>query len=191
MATAKLTLSDSVKFGGTIISSEKIANQQIVFLDPPDSRVLAITEMPEPKTKKELQSFCGMISSMSGWFPNIIFSTDSLRLGCAHGVKFQWTKNMQDEFDKVKLIFTDQIRLSPYDPSRELNILMDGANSAGIGFVLYQNLDDNDPGKNVTIVAANSSGLKDSQLSYSPVECELLALNLQQTPALIISMGPQ
>ena len=83
---------------------------------------------------------------------SIIFSTDSLRLGCAHGVKFQWTKNMQDEFDKVTLIFTDQIRLSPYDPSRELNILTDGANSAGIGFVLYQNLDDNDPGKNVTIV---------------------------------------
>ena len=83
---------------------------------------------------------------------------------------------MQDEFDKVKLIFTDQIRLSPYDPSKELNILTDGANSAGIGFVLYQNIDDNDPGKNVTIVAANSSGLKDSQLSYSPVDCELLAL---------------
>ena len=46
-------LSDSVKFGGTIISSEKIANQQIVFLDPPDSHILAITEMPEQKTKKE------------------------------------------------------------------------------------------------------------------------------------------
>ena len=88
-----------------------------------------------------------MISSMRGWFPNIIFSTDSLRLGCAHGVKFQWTKNMQDEFDKVKLIFPDQVGLSPYDPSREENILTDGANSAGIGFVLYQNLDDNDPAK--------------------------------------------
>ena len=113
---------------------------------------------------------------MGGWFPNIIFSTDSLRLGCAHGVKFQWTTNMQDEFDKLQLIFTDKIQLSQYDPSKELNILMDGANSARIGFVLYQNLDDNDPGKNVTIVAANSSCLKDSQLSYSPVDCELLAL---------------
>ena len=124
--------------------------------------------MPKPKTKKELQSFCGMISSMRGWFPNIIFSTDSLRMGCAHGVKFQWTKKMQQEFDKVKLIFTDQIQLSPYDPNKELNILTDGANSAGIGFVLYQNLKDDEPGKNVTIVAANSSGLKDSNLSYSP-----------------------
>ena len=133
------TLSTSVKFGGTIISSEKIENQQIVFLDPPDSRVLAITEMPEPKMKKELQSVCGMISSMCGWFPNIIFSTGSLRLGYAHGVKFEWTPNVQNEFDKVKQIFQDQIRLSPYDPSKELNILTDGANNAGISFVLYQN----------------------------------------------------
>ena len=92
------------------------------------------------------------------------------------GKKFQWTKKMQQEFDKIKLIFTDQIRLSPYDPSKELNILKDGANSARIGFVLYPNLYDDEPGKDVTIVAANSSGLKDSQLGYGPVDCEVLAL---------------
>ena len=42
---------------------------------------------------------------------------------------------MQPEFDQIKLFFKDQIRLSPYDPSKELNIQTDGANSAGIGFV--------------------------------------------------------
>ena len=70
-----------------------------------------------------------------------------------------WGKVPMDQKD-----FTDQIRLSTYDPSKELNILTDGANSAGIGFVLYQNLNDEEPGKDVTIVAANSSGLKDSRL---------------------------
>ena len=64
----------------------------------------------------------------------------------------------------IKLIFQNQIRLSPYDPSKELNILTDGANSKGIGFVFYQNTNDNKPGDDVTIVQANSSGLKDSQL---------------------------
>ena len=44
--------------------------------------------------------------------------------------------------------------------------------------MLYQNLYDNDPSKNVTIVAANSSGLKDSKLRVSLVYCELLALKL-------------
>ena len=61
---------------------------------------------------------------------------------------------MQQEFDKVKSIFKDQIRLSPYDPTKKLYILMDGANSTGIGFVFYQNVNDDKPGEDVTIVAA-------------------------------------
>ena len=77
-------------------------------------------------------------------------------------VKFEGNPSMQSEFTKVKEIFQNQIRLPPYDPSRKLNLLTDRSISAGRGFVLYQNLDDNNLGKNVTIVAANSSGLKDS-----------------------------
>ena len=83
---------------------------------------------------------------------------------------------MQREFKQIRLIFKDQIRLSPYDPSKELNILTDGTNLKGIGFVFYQNTNDNKPGDDVTIVQANSSRLKDSQLGYSPVDCEVLAL---------------
>ena len=63
---------------------------------------------------------------------------------------------MQQEIDHIRLIFKDQIRLSPYDHSKKLNILTDGANSAGIGFVFYQNANDNKPGEDVTIVAANT-----------------------------------
>ena len=73
LSPAKFSLSETVKFGGAIISAEKIKDQSIIFLDPPDSRILAITEMPAPKTKKELQSFCGMVSSLRGWFPNVSF----------------------------------------------------------------------------------------------------------------------
>ena len=63
---------------------------------------------------------------------------------------------MQWEFEQIRLIFKDQIRLSPYDPSKELNILTDGANSKGNGFVFYQNANDHKPGNDVTIVQANS-----------------------------------
>ena len=51
LAPSKFTLSDAVKFGGTIISSEKIKNEQIIFLDPPDSRILAINDNPTPTSK--------------------------------------------------------------------------------------------------------------------------------------------
>ena len=64
LSPSKCCLSDMVKFGGTIISSEKIKQNQIIFLDPPDSRIVAISEITTPRTKKDLQTFCGMISSL-------------------------------------------------------------------------------------------------------------------------------
>ena len=78
LSPAKFALSETVKFGGAVISAEKIKDQSIIFLEPPDSRILAITEMPAPKTKKELQSFSGMISSLRSWFPNVSFANKNL-----------------------------------------------------------------------------------------------------------------
>ena len=83
---------------------------------------------------------------------------------------------MEEEFLAVKYIFTHQIRLSPLDVNKRINIATDGANSSGIGFVVFQNAKDLELGKDVKIIKANSSGLKDSQKQYSPVETELLAL---------------
>ena len=148
----------------------------MILLDPPDSRILAVTKMETPKTKKELQKLCGMISSLKDWFPSVTFSTDALRKGCAHGTTFIWSPKMEEEFQKVKLIFTDQIRLSPFNPDKAINILIDGANFTGVGFVFYQNVNDEKPGEEVTIVNTNSSALKASQIQYSKVDCEVLGL---------------
>ena len=139
-----------------INSAEKIKDQSIIFLDPPDARILAITEMPAPKTKKELQSLCGMVSSLKAWFRIVSFSN---RAGTTKGTKFVWTPYMQMDFEQIKMIFQDQIRLSPFDPKKKINILTDGESSKGVGFVFYQNANENQPGEDVTIVQANSSGL--------------------------------
>ena len=53
---------------------------------------------------------------------------------------------------------------------------MDGANSSGMGFVLFQNADDLKQGENVSIIKANSSGLRECQKQYSAVDTEVLAL---------------
>ena len=66
--------------------------------------------------------------------------------------------------------------MSPLDVDNKINIVMDGANSARIGFVLYQNADDLKEGEDVSIIKANSSGLKDSRKQYSAVDTEVLAL---------------
>merc|ERR1712002_1011205 len=51
LAPSKFSLSTAVKFGGTIISAEKIKENSVIFLDPPDNRILAVTEMEKPKKK--------------------------------------------------------------------------------------------------------------------------------------------
>ena len=127
----------TVKFAGTVISSEKIKSGHVIFLDPPDQRIVAVTEMPSPRTKKELRTLCGMVSSLGDWFPAIQFKMKNLRAGCAEMKKFEWTKIMEKEFEDVKKVFSNQIRLSPMDTSKRINIATDGANSAGIGFVIF------------------------------------------------------
>ena len=148
----------------------------MIFIDPPDQRIVAVTEMRNPRNKKELRSLCGMVSSLGDWFPSIQFNMANLRAGCAEMRRFEWTKVMEEEFRAVKHIFTHQIRLSPLDMNKRINIATDGANSAGIGFVVFQNSNDLEQGRDVKIIKANSSGLKDSQKQYSAVETELLAL---------------
>ena len=105
-APSKFKLSSAVKFGGTIISSQKIKDGHVTFLDPPDQRILAVTEMQTPHNKKELRTPCGMISSLGDWFPSIQFKMKNLRAGCALMKKFEWTKIMEIEFEAVKNIST-------------------------------------------------------------------------------------
>ena len=104
----------------------EIEENSVIFLDPPDNRILAVTEMEQPKTKKDVQRLCGMISSLKPWFPSINFATKALRGACGSNSKFIWTPEMNLEFE---------IMLSPFNPDREINILID----AGVGYCFYQN----------------------------------------------------
>ena len=59
----------------------------------------------------------------------------------------------------------EQIRLSPYDPTKVLRLVIDGASSQGVGFVSFQWIDEEDPSKGAAIINANASLLNDNQLS--------------------------
>ena len=88
LSPSKFKLSSAVKFGGTIISSQKIKDGHVIFLDLPDKIIVAVTEMKTPRTTKELRTLCGMISSLGDWFPAIQFSIKNLRSGCSEMKRF-------------------------------------------------------------------------------------------------------
>ena len=92
---SKFKLSNSVKFGGTIISSQRIKDGHVIFIDPPDQRIVAVTEMRNPRNKKELRTLCGMVSSLGDCFPSIQFNMANLRAGCAEMRRFEWKKNLE------------------------------------------------------------------------------------------------
>jgi hypothetical protein len=73
---------------------------------------------------------------------------------------------LEEEYEAVKEIVTSQIRLSPYDPDKKLRLVIDGASSVGVGFVLFQFLSDEEPKKGAVIINANSSLLSESQIGF-------------------------
>ena len=74
-----------------------------------------------------------MVSYLKAWFPNVSFCNKNLRAGTTQGNRFVWTPYMQAEFEQLKRIFQDQIRLRPFDQEKEINMFCDRASSKGIG----------------------------------------------------------
>ena len=69
----------------------------------------------------------------------------------------------------------NNLKLSPYDPTRFLNLVIDGSAIHGIGYLFFQWTDEADPSRGATIVSANSS-LLPPNIGFSPVDGEVAAL---------------
>ena len=118
-----------------------------------------------------------MLASLQNWYPNLPLNIPLLRKATAGTGKFSWTPMLEAEYQAVKEIMVTQIRLSPYDPEKQLRLIIDGASSLGVGYVLFQYLNDQDPAKGAVIISANSSMLSEQQAGYSPIDGEAIALD--------------
>ena len=118
-----------------------------------------------------------MLASLQNWFPSLPLNIPNMRKATAGASKFTWTQILEEEYEAVKEIVTSQIRLSPYDPDKKLRLVIDGASSVGVGFVLFQFLSDEEPKKGAVIINANSSLLSESQIGYSPIDAEMISLD--------------
>ena len=75
----------------------------------------------------------------------------------------------------VKEVMKTQLRLSSYNDSKPLCLVVDGAISIGAGYVLFQWRKQGDPEAGAHIVAANSTMFPAGR-GISPVDGELMAL---------------
>ena len=140
---SKFRVASSVEFGGCIVSRETLGES--VFIEPKNKRILALEQLRKTTCKRDLQVFAGMVASLQSWFPSLPLVIPNIRRACGGTARLVWDPMMEQEYAMVKEVMKTQLRLSPYDDSKPLCLVVDGASSTGAGYVLFQWRDQGDP----------------------------------------------
>ena len=111
--------------------------EESLFIEPKNNRILALEELRKPETKRDLQVFAGMVASLQNWYPSLPLVIPNIRRACGGKVKLEWDAVMEQEYEMVKEVMRTQLRLSPYDETKPLCLVVDGASSVGAGYVLF------------------------------------------------------
>ena len=83
--------------------------------------------------------------------------------------KFVLMDKMEREYNIVRKGMLEEIQLTPFDPNKSLRLVIDGASTKGVSFMLFQWADEMNPGNGPVIVNANCSRFEESQLRISLV----------------------
>ena len=134
---------------------------------PSSDKVQAITNMPQPVNKKELQSFIGMVNYLSKFTPRLSELAECLRDLIRINVPFQWGPEHTEAFAGIKQEIIHAPVLKYYDPKKP-NVLQTDASIKGLGACLLQ------CGHPVYF---GSKALTDSQKGYVAIELEALAVS--------------
>ena len=115
-----------VEYLGHIISEEGLC--------PSASKVKAIKEAPKPSSMSELKSFLGLVNYYAKFLPNSATVLAPLYKLLKHTESWQWNKEQQVSFEKIKEMLTAPTLLVHFDESKPLMLSCD-ASPYGIGVV--------------------------------------------------------
>ena len=105
---------------------------------PAQSKITAIVEMLSPSSKKEVQSFIGMINYLSKFSPRLTELAEPIRELMKEKVPFNWDPEHQESFTMLKNKIVRPPILAYYNPWKE-TILQTDASTKGLGACLLQN----------------------------------------------------
>jgi transposase InsO family protein len=153
----------SVEFYGFVFSGKGVS--------PDPHKVEALFEMPEPKTKQEVQSLLGMVNYSARFIPDYSTVTEPIRKLTRKDSTFLWGTEQQEAFERLKFVLAQNPVLAYFDTNARTEVVCD-ASPVGIGAMLVQ-CDKND---NPRVVAYGSRSLTDVEQRYSQIEREALAV---------------
>ena len=134
---------------------------------PSESKIEAIMNMPEPKTKEQLRSFLGLANYVGQKFvPNFASLSAPLWKLCSKDISFNWTTEVRKCFITLRQSIGQAAGTVWFDLKKDIVIQTD-ASMDGVGCVLLQ---DNQP------VAYASRKLTPCEKRYSVIEKEFLGI---------------
>ena len=122
--------------------------------------------MPSPSSKKEVQSFIGMINYLSKFSPRLTELAEPIRELVKEKLPFNWGPEHQESFAMLKKEIIRAPILAYYNPQKETVLQMD-VSTKGLGACLLQ---DEKP------IYFASKALTKTQRGYVAIEIESLAV---------------
>lgn len=131
-----------------------------------ENRIRTIKELKNPKDKKDLQKFLGVVNYLRSFLPNLSEVTSPLRELLKKNVLFQWNQTHSDAVTKIKELIVEAPILQNFNPDEEIIIQTD-ASQNGLGCCLLQKQG---------MVSCGSRSLSETEKMYAQIEKEFLAV---------------
>ena len=122
--------------------------------------------MPPPQSKKQVQSFIGMVNYLSKFSTRLSELTESIHELAKERVHFNWGPEHDEAFNLIKKELTAAPILAYYNPKKPM-VLQTDASCKGLGACLLQN---------EKPVYFASKALTEKQKGYVAIELESLAV---------------
>ncbi|GBM10307.1 Transposon Ty3-G Gag-Pol polyprotein, partial [Araneus ventricosus] len=140
-------------------------------VSPNNANIETIKKLQPPTNVKELQRFLGSVNVYNKFIPQYAKLRYPLNQLLKKDVKFNWTNECQDAFDKLKETLTTKPVLNLYNPDVTCHVFVD-ASQKSVGAVLKQP----DASDVLHPIAYHSRTLRDYEKNYAITELECLAI---------------
>ena len=142
-------------------------------IHPSPKKVEAILELEDPKNKKELQSWLGIVNYYRKFVPNMSTVVQPLTHLLANDVQWVWSQDCVQTCKEVKRLLASSEVLVHYNPSKPVVLAVD-ASAYGLGAVISHY--DTDMEFQERPIAYASRTLTSAERNYSQIEKEALAI---------------
>ncbi|MGH7955257.1 MAG: reverse transcriptase/ribonuclease H family protein, partial [Gloeomargaritales cyanobacterium] len=157
------------------VSKSKFCQPEVEYLgfwitregiQPLPRKVDAIIRIARPKTRKQLRSFIGLVNFYRDMWRHRSGILAPLSKATSNNLRWKWTTEMQQAFDKIKAIISKEVLLSYPDFTKPFKVYTDASDDQ-LGAVIIQ---DKKP------LALYSRKLNSAQKRYTTTERELLSI---------------